>query len=146
MNETTETIVQKNPPGPGKKMWELVTETGEKYKAFGSEADHFHAGKRYRFSFESKEFNGYPFKSIKGAPKPVGSEVLSSANGARPSDIGPHVGMWEKNVFEALLAGKTSSEVIIMGIEARLAAREIVRTDLDGKLPEPVDLNDSLEF
>ena len=143
MSETTETIVQKNPPGLGKKMWELITDTGEKYKAFGSEADHFQAGKRYRFSFESKEFNGYPFKSVKGAPKPVGE--APSANGARPSDIGPHVGMWEKGAFEALLAGKTSSEVIILGIEARRAAREIVRTDLDGKLPDP-DLNDSLEF
>ena len=59
------------------------------------------------------------------------------------TDVGPHVGMWEKEAFAALRAGMTSAEVIIMGIEARQAAREIIRTNLDAKLSDP---NDTLEF
>ncbi len=54
----------------------------------------------------------------------------------RPADVGPHLGMWEKEAFGALLAGKTSSEVIIMGIEARQVAREILKFDLDKQQPE----------
>ncbi len=146
MHEATVTIIRKNKPGPGKKMWELVAETGEKFKAFDSEASLFDEGKRYRLNFEPKEFNGFPFKAIKGTPKLLEAMSESVAPPLSASDVGPHGGMWEREVFGALLNGKTSSEIRLLAIEARQLAREILKTNLDGKLlPASAEFNDDLE-
>ncbi len=91
MHEATVTIIRKNPPGPGKKMWDLVAETGEKFKAFNSEASLFDEGKRYRLSYEPKEFNGFPFNAIKGTPKLLEGAKTNGAT-PTPADIGPHDG------------------------------------------------------
>ncbi len=85
--------------------------------------------------------------SPKANPQP---NVPALNGGAQAGDIGPHVGMWEKEAFDALRAGMTSSQIIQMGIEARQVARLIVRANLEDKLPETLGLqkdpNDSLDF
>ncbi len=88
--------------------------------------------------------NFYNVTKVKAHGEPARPSNIPALNGGpKPADIGPHVGMWEREAFDALRAGLTSEQVILMGIEARRAAREIVRTDIDGKLPVPFD--DSLD-
>ncbi len=152
MHEATVTIIKKNPPGQGKKMWELVAETGERFKAFNSEADLFDEGKRYRLHFESKEYNGFAFNSIKGAPKLIEQPAAQAKNPAA-GDIGPHIGMWEKIVSELLNDGMSEEAIPAHIILCRRLARAGLRADLDAKLPDLKpgyapgdDPNDSLEF
>ncbi len=113
--------------------------------------------KTYDIAFNVKpgtKGNFYNVTQVKehGAPTPAPAPKAPALNGGPPvltADVGPHVGMWEKEAFDALRAGMTSSQIVVLGIEARRAAREIVRTNLDGKLPEYESLgdpNDSLEF
>ncbi len=145
MPEVTETIVQKNKPGPGKKMWELVTETGEKYKAFSTDAILFSEGGYYRFNFEPKEFNGYHFKSVTGPPTLVGERrVLNPtiAISPKPADIGPHAGMWEKRASKLLRSGMSAEAIPSHIILCRRLARSGLQADIDAKLPEPDDSQD----
>ncbi len=104
------------------------------------------------YNSEDKEYLGKPYKehTIKTAKTSltyVGKAALNGGGGAvGAADVGPHIAMWEKLAMEAFHLGKTSPEVILMGIEARRAAREILKTDLDGKLTEPEpQLNDNLD-
>ncbi len=88
----------------------------------------------------------YNVTKLKEHGAPAKAPNVPALNGGpdtpvRPADVGPHGGMWEQLSFKALLTGKTESEVIIMGIKARQAAREILRADLDATL----DLEDTFD-
>ncbi len=152
MSEATVTIIRKNPPGPGKKMWELVAETGEKFKAWDSEAGLFDEGKRYRLNFEQKDFNGFAYKQIKGAPKLLEGQAPSRPGStiAAPhsSDPGPYIGMWEKLASDMLKEGMAESDIVVHGVKVRKLAVAIVGASLEEKPDTKVvdDLNDSLEF
>ncbi len=106
-------------------------------------------GKTYDVSFVINpgiKGNFYNVKKIKERGAPARAPNVPALNGGpdqslRPADIGPHGGMWEQLSFKALLSGKTESEVIIMGIKARQAAKEILRADLDATL----DLEDTFD-
>ncbi len=107
--------------------------------------------KTYDIAFNVKpgtKGNFYNVTQVKEHGAPASAPNVPPLNGGTPvfNDVGPHIGMWEKELFTALLTAKLpTSELILRGIEARRAARAIVRTDLDGKLPEVEDFNDSLE-
>ncbi len=97
-----------------------------------------------KYESEGKEWEGRPFTehTIKAARlNPTSSAVPSPGNA--PIGPGPHLGMWEKEAFVALLAGHSSTEVIQTGIEARQAAKKIIATDLDAKLSESIDFLES---
>ncbi len=107
--------------------------------------------KTYDIAFSVKpgtKGNFYNVTRVKERGEPVEPAIPLRPNGQitiAPRDIGPHVAMWEKLSMEALRAGLTGPEIIIMGIEARQAARAIVRTNLDGKLSELEDTFDDSE-
>ncbi len=78
-------------------------------------------------------------------------EEPQQANGQvappKAADVGPHIAMWEKLFFEALVADG-SPPIVTTAIEARRLARKTLQTDLDGKLPEvktQEDLDDDQE-
>ncbi len=150
MHEATVTIRKLWPPyKAGDKRTSLEDTEGNKYRLEIMTGAGFHDGDVVNIGYTNEvtapEFGAKEYKFIK--------KMKATGNGAAapltiaPRDIGPHGGMWEQLAFKALQAGMTASQVIIMGIEARQAAREIVKTNLDGKLPvQPEDPNDSLEF
>ncbi len=148
MHEATVTIRKLWPPYKvGDRRTSLEDTEGNKYRLEIATGAGFHDGDAVNIGYTNEvtapEFGGKEYKLIKKMKAAGnGSAALSLA----PGDIGPHVGMWEREAFLGLRAGMTSAQVIIMGIEARQAARTIVRTDLDGRLPVQDDPNDSLEF
>ncbi len=144
MHEATITIKKLWPPyNAGAKRVDLHDLDGNKYRVEVTTAAGFHDGEVVDIGYTEEkttaEFGGKEYKLIKKmklvATKSGALNDLAAAHRATPSDVGPHVGMWEKEAFGALLAGLTSSEVILRGIEARMAAREILKTNLDAKLP-----------
>lgn len=157
MHETTVAIRKLWPPfKPGDKRTNLEDSDGNKYRIDIGYANGFNDGDVVVLSWTDEkapaEFGGKEYKLIKKMKHADGGVRAVQPYGPaptppKPADIGPHLGMWEKEVFDALRAGMTSPQVIIMGIEARRTAREILKTDLDGKLPEPkgkADFNDNL--
>ncbi len=155
MHETTVTASSVRKDGKGFKA--TLPEYGEVWLSLpDSMAGAVEWKKTYDVAFNVKEGtrgNFYNVTKIEehGAPALAPSSAPASNGGTAPlnNDVGPHIGMWEKEVFDGLRAGMTSSQIILLGIEARRAARIIVRADLDAKLPEFETLgdpSDSLEF
>ncbi len=155
MTEVTVTIVEKRPPGPGKTMWDLVDDNGKKYKAFPAEAALFDAGKRYQFTIEHREHNGYPFNVTKGAPKlaegPPGSTPASipAPQKLLNGDPGPHAGMWEKEASGLIERGMAITEVPDHIAQCILAVRAGLRK-AEEALAKPetpsVSLEETLDF
>lgn len=149
MHEATITIKKLWPPfKPGDKRTNIEDTNGNKYRVDVAYAAGFHDGDTVEIGYSDEkapaEFGGKEYKLIKKMTHDHG-QAPSKFNEFLPPkgvEVGPHLGMWEKEAFVALRSGMTSSQVIIMGIEARQAALEILKTDLSGKLPEP---NDDLE-
>ncbi len=159
MHEATVTIIENSKPANPKAPHVLRVDTGTgqlKMKAWPNlNPSAWGLGDILDVEYESigKEWEGKSFteNTIKVARPHLGAARapnVPALNGSTPvtSDVGPHIGMWEKEAFQALLQGMSSTEIIQKGIEARQVARTIVRTNLDGKLPEPDDFNASLEF
>ncbi len=152
MPETTTAIKKLWPPyKPGEKRVSLEDSDGNKYRVDIVTAAGFHDGDIVVLSFTNEkapaEFGGREYRLIskmKHAERgPL--RIVETPSPPKPVDGGPHLGMWEKEAMDALRSGMTSAQVIIMGIDARRAAREILRTDLDGKLSDPTpDFNDGL--
>ncbi len=139
MHEATITVIKKSPSKSGK-TFTLTTDTGDMFSVFPAEAALFEEGHQYTVQYTSTDFQGKTYHTIKsGAP----SGAAKAPSIPAIADGGPHMGMWEREAFIALRAGMTGAEIRIMGIEARLIARDIVRTNLDAKLSDP---NDTLEF
>ncbi len=145
MPETTVAIKKIwDPYKAGDKKTNLEDADGNKYRVDVDYAAKFHAGDVVVLSWSEETASAaYGGKSYRALNKityaPGGVREISHlpSSPPKPVDGGPHLGMWEKEAMDALRSGMTSSEVILMGIEARQAAREILRTDLDGKLSEP---------
>lgn len=145
------------PYSPGDKRTTLEASDGNRYRVEVITAAGFHdgdvvaltvsdertpekyGGKEFKLIHKMKHAEGGVREHNRPPPQPI----------PKPADVGPHLAMWEKLVFEAFQTGTPTSEVILRGIEARQVAREILRTDLDGKLPElkgKADLDNDLEF
>ncbi len=157
MHEATVTIVENSKPANPKAPNVLRVDTGSgqlKMKAWPDlNPSAWNLGDTLDVSYlsEEKEYMGkaYTEHTIKtakhhaGAPGGTFAKDLS-VGAARAADVGPHVAMWEKEVFRALIAAEAGN-LIVKGIEARRVAREILKTDLDAKLPAEPEFNDSLE-
>ncbi len=152
MHEATITIKKLWPPySPGDKRTTLEDTDGNKYRLEVVTGAGFHDNDVVDIGWTEEKtdakFGGKEYKLIKKmklvTPPPF------KVNGQTPvtsGDAGPHLGMWEREVFGALLSGKTGSEIRLLAIEARQLAREILKTNLDGKLPPaPAEFNDDLE-
>ncbi len=120
MSEVTVTIVQKKPPGAGKTMWDLIGDDGNKYKIFPVDAGLFEEKKRYRFTVDPREHNGYAYNVVKGTPKllegpqtppPAPQPLLTPAPATTAEAVGPHVGMWEKEVSGLIERGMNPSDI-----------------------------------
>ena len=152
MNEATITIKKLWPPyKPGDKKTSLEDADGNKYRINVTTAAGFHDGDVVEIGWTpeetSPEFGAKKYKQIQNMKRvSAGPPLTPGAAAVRPSDVGPHVGMWEKEAFTALRAGMGDSEVIIMGIAARHIALAIVRASLDEKPAPKPDFDDSLEF
>ncbi len=67
-------------------------------------------------------------------------------DGPKAADVGPHIAMWEKLFFEALVS-KGAPPGVVTAIEARRLARETLQADLDAKLqPGGYPYNDEEEI
>ncbi len=157
MPQATVTVIENALPTSERGPHKITVDTGTKQmkmKAWPEIGASLHKGDTYEIGWtdEQKSWEGksYTEHTIKGATPKLQAPKSDGAATPRPGDVGPHLAMWEKEAFAGLRAGLTRSEVTIMGIDARLAARDILRTDLDGKLPvtstPEQELNDSLEF
>ncbi len=130
------------PYSPGDKRTNLEDSDGNKYRVEVITAAGFHDGDVVELDVSDEKtpekYGGKEFKLIHKIKHADGADTAHwrAAPPPQPTDIGPHAGMWEKEAFVALRSGMTSAQVIVMGIEARQAAREILRTNLDGKLPQ----------
>ncbi len=151
MHDATVTIVQKSLSKSGK-TFTLTAETGEMFSVFPPEAAFIEVGQRYTLEYTSSDFQGKTYHTVKKVSAAAKASSISAATGNSAiahADGGPHLAMWEKEVFRAMLkGGESTADIRLKGIEARQAAREILKTNLDGKLPEfpGDDPNDSLEF
>ena len=161
MHEDTITIKKLWPPYKvGDKKTSLEDTDGNKYRVNVTTAAGFHDGDAVEIGWTdeetSPEFGAKKYKQIQNM-KRVGG-VTASAGAAiavRPSDVGPHVAMWEKLASELLFQGMAESDIVAHGTKARSLALAIVRANLDEKPVAAVrnasaeargEYNDSLEF
>src|SRR5260221_6911257 len=96
MHETTITITKKYPPDEGKKMWKLLTQSGEKYLVAASEHAFYREGETCTVGYTSSEFQGKTYHTVMGAPRgqtsgvgrPGGSIVQHPGQGISPKTNG----------------------------------------------------------
>src|SRR5260370_14192159 len=69
MHEAHITLTKKYPPDEGKKMWKLLTTSGEKYLVAASEQSFYREGETCTVGYTSSEFQGKTYHTVTGAPK-----------------------------------------------------------------------------
>ena len=152
MHEATVTIRKLWPPYKvGDKRTSLEDTDGNKYRLEIMTGAGYHDGDTVDIGFTNEvtapEFGGKEYKLIKkmklsGAS---GSPLLPVAKPAQPSDIGPHIGMWEKRASELLVEfGMSAAAIHDHIVECRQIAQKGVRADINNKKPQS-DFDDSLE-
>lgn len=86
MHEATVTVATKSPPDPGKKTWKLLTSTGELFLIWPNDEHYYEAGKTYKLSYTSSDFNGRTYHTAKGAPAPAGGRAVTASASGAPSN------------------------------------------------------------
>ncbi len=151
MHEDTITIRKLwSPYSPGDKRTTLEDTDGNKYRIEVITGAGFHDGDIVSIGWTPEKtdakFGGKEYKFIKNiklvTPPPF---KVDGHTPAVPGEVGPHLAMWEKLFFEALVT-KGAPPNIVTAVDARLMARATLQTNIDAKIPEPAEFNDSLEI
>ncbi len=142
MHESTVTVLSVRKDGKGFKA--NLPEYGEVWLSLSDrDIGKIEWKKTYDIAFNVKPGDRGNFYNVTRIGKP------QQANGPvvppKAADVGPHIAMWEKLFFEALI-GKGALPGVVTAIEARRLARQTLQTDLDAKLPTILaEFDDDLE-
>lgn len=153
MHEATVTIKKLWPPyKAGDKRTNLDDTDGNRYRIDIITGAGFHDGEVVDIGYTEEkttpEFGGKEYKLIKKIKLVATGGALSDQAQTKSrvtlSDVGPHIGMWEKRASELRVDhGMSNKEIHQHIVECRQIARDGVRADIDNKPQD--DPNDSLE-
>jgi hypothetical protein len=108
MNTATVTVAYVNQPAEGKKQGNIKTDSGDYYGVPPAMLGQFSKGGKYEIAYESREYNGKTYHTVKTV-KALGGAAPSSGGGG--DDSAKSENIFVCGAVNALLSGMTPADV-----------------------------------